>query len=68
MVGLARNVEKIEQISKTLDGPGRLYAVKCDITNEDEIKATFKWITEDIGPVHILVNNAGLTVPSTLTS
>lgn len=66
--GLARRIEKIEELAKNLEGePGRLYAVKCDITNECEILKVFKWITEDIGPVHVLVNNAGLTRPTTLT-
>jgi 3-oxoacyl-[acyl-carrier protein] reductase len=40
-------------------GPARAY--KADISNEDEVKATFKSIVGDFGKIDILVNNAGIT-------
>ncbi|XP_018576886.1 farnesol dehydrogenase-like [Anoplophora glabripennis] len=67
VVGLARRIEKIEELSNNLvDAPGKLYAVRCDVTKEDDILKAFKWVTDHIGPVHILVNNAGLTRPTHL--
>lgn len=33
--------------------------IKCDLSNEDEIKSAFKTITEKFGKVDILINNAG---------
>jgi enoyl-[acyl-carrier-protein] reductase (NADH) len=37
---------------------GKLYAVKCDITKEEDIKEAFKWVKDNLGGVDILVNNA----------
>lgn len=42
------------------------YSVQADLTNEDDILKTFKWIEQDIGPVSILINNAGIMVESSL--
>jgi NAD(P)-dependent dehydrogenase (short-subunit alcohol dehydrogenase family) len=38
--------------------PGKLYALKCDITKEEDIKEAFKWVKNNLGGVDILVNNA----------
>lgn len=68
MVGIARRVEKIEEIANGLKGaPGKLYALKCDVTVIDEVEKTFKLIKENIGIVQILVNNAGLCRIGSLT-
>lgn len=48
------------------DLPGKLYALKCDVTKEEDILKAFRWISENIGAVHILINNAGLTRPTNL--
>ncbi|KAJ8913673.1 hypothetical protein NQ315_007390 [Exocentrus adspersus] len=67
VVGIARRIEKIEELSKSLvDAPGKLYAVRCDVTKEEDILRMFKWVTDHVGPVHILINNAGLTRPTHL--
>lgn len=36
-------------------------AVKCDVTKAEEIDAAFKEVEEKLGPVEILVSNAGIT-------
>ncbi|XP_021929730.1 dehydrogenase/reductase SDR family member 11-like [Zootermopsis nevadensis] len=60
VVGLARRVEKIQELSATLKtAPGKLYAVKCDVTKEADVKETFRWVKSNLGGVDILVNNAG---------
>lgn len=38
-----------------------------DITNEQEIIDGFKWTVENVGPVHILINNAGVVADSDLS-
>ncbi|KAF5283348.1 hypothetical protein FQR65_LT13897 [Abscondita terminalis] len=70
VVGLARRNEKIEELSKKLQNQsGKLYAIKVDITKEEDILKAFKWISENLGPVHILINNAGIyTAQNLLTS
>ncbi|CAG9816099.1 unnamed protein product [Phaedon cochleariae] len=61
VVGLARRSEAIEKLARTLsDKKGKLYAVKADLSKEEDIKNAFKWTSENVGPVHILVNNAGI--------
>lgn len=37
------------------------------MTVEADIIAAFDWTSSNLGPVHILVNNAGLSLPTTLT-
>lgn len=61
VIGLARRVEKIEDLIKSL-GPtiGKIHAYKCDVSDQESIKAAFKWIEEKFGNTHILVNNAGV--------
>jgi NADP+-dependent farnesol dehydrogenase len=61
VVGLARRVERVEEIAKKLQGKkGKLHAVKADISKEEDILKAFKWTSDNLGPVHILVNNAGI--------
>ncbi|KAK5649469.1 hypothetical protein RI129_000498 [Pyrocoelia pectoralis] len=61
VVGMARRKEKVDELSGDLkNAPGKLYSVRVDVTNEAEIVQAFKWIKENVGSVHILVNNAGI--------
>ncbi|XP_017777390.1 PREDICTED: farnesol dehydrogenase-like [Nicrophorus vespilloides] len=66
VVGLARRVEMVQQHAKGLQGKrGKLYAYKADLTVEEDIIKAFKWTLENVGPVHILVNNAGTVTGGT---
>ncbi|MEE9415144.1 MAG: 3-oxoacyl-ACP reductase FabG [Acidimicrobiales bacterium] len=38
-----------------------LYAVKCDVSDSAQVDAAFSDIEENLGPVEILVSNAGIT-------
>lgn len=68
MVGISRKIERIEELSKKLlDHQTRLYPLKCDVRREDDIVKSFKWISENIGPISVLVNNAGITKSANLT-
>ena len=40
---------------------GMAIPMKCDIGNVDEIKMMFEKINSEVGPVDVLVNNAGIT-------
>nr|XP_023028671.1 farnesol dehydrogenase-like [Leptinotarsa decemlineata] len=61
VVGLARRKNKLEQIAGELSGKaGKFHPVQADISSEAEILSAFKWIKENLGPIHILVNNAGV--------
>ena len=61
MIGLARRSELVEEHAKKLSGKkGKLHAFKCDLRNEEDILKAFDWTTKNLGPVHILINNAGV--------
>ncbi|KAJ3664862.1 hypothetical protein Zmor_000402 [Zophobas morio] len=65
VAGIARRVDRIQELSKKLSGKkGHLYAVKADLSKEEDIVAAFKQVCDKYGPVHILVNNAGI-MPNT---
>lgn len=67
VIGLARRTEPIEQLSKDLhDHEGKLIAMKCDVTNFNEIVEVFKQIEEKFGAIHVLINNAGILANTTL--
>jgi len=58
----ARNVEKLEAVAAEIaaaGGTARAYAL--DVSSEDSIKSAAKAVLADLGAVHILVNNAGIT-------
>lgn len=58
---MARRTDRIETHSKALESEkGKLYAFKCDLTQPDQILSTFEAITHQLGPISVLVNNAGL--------
>lgn len=67
-MGLARRKEKIEEFAKQLEGkPGKLFAVQVDMMKEEDILNAFKWTTNNVGPVHILINNAGMMTYTSLS-
>ena len=56
-----------QELSKSLQSAtGKLYAVKCDVTNNSDIETAFKWVNDNLGGVDILVNNAGVALYSPL--
>uniref|UniRef100_A0A6P7FQH7 Farnesol dehydrogenase-like isoform X1 n=1 Tax=Diabrotica virgifera virgifera TaxID=50390 RepID=A0A6P7FQH7_DIAVI len=60
VVGAARRKENVDALAQKLQGKkGKLYAVKADVTKEEDIKELFKWTSANVGPVSILINNAG---------
>ncbi|XP_025832722.1 farnesol dehydrogenase-like isoform X1 [Agrilus planipennis] len=61
VAGFARKKERVQELFEKLQHEkGKLYVLMVDITNENEILTGFKWIKSNLGPVHILINNAGV--------
>lgn len=61
MVGLARRKHRIEEIADKLVGKkGKLYALEADVSKEEQILNAFEWTKKNVGPMHILINNAGI--------
>ena len=49
--------EAVDSISG--DGTDKVKAIKCDITSRRQVQKMVRKIEEDLGPVDILINNAG---------
>lgn len=69
VVGLARRTELVEKLKDQIpkNATGSLIARKCDLSNEEEIKETFAWIIKQYRGVDVLVNNAGILNPTSLS-
>ena len=58
----ARNVEKLAAVAAEIEAAGGVAkAYALDVASEDSIKTCAKSVLADLGSVHILVNNAGIT-------
>ena len=58
-----------QELSETLKGQkGRLLAMRCDVTKEDEILSVFERIKKDVGGVDVCINNAGIASDAPLLS
>ena len=58
----ARNVEKLAAVAAEIEAAGGVAkAYALDVASEDSIKTGAKSVLADLGSVHILVNNAGIT-------
>lgn len=67
VVGLARRKEKLDSLATTLTNRrGHFYPLVVDISNEEEVISAFDWTSQNLGPIHILVNNAGFLQSTTL--
>lgn len=64
---LARRVDKLEALAEEIKKTGRrAIAVKCDVTNEDEVKKAVEEIMAYYGKIDILFNNAGMAAAGTV--
>lgn len=45
---------------------GQFFPIACDLMNESDILNAFKWIDENIGGIHFMINNAGIIRISTI--
>ena len=60
LVLIARRIEKLEELKNELEQKGvKVLAVKCDVTNTDDIKNAANLSKQVFGKVDILVNCAG---------
>lgn len=57
-VGFLQDKEQAEETAALCDGGA---AIRIDVTSAEEVAAAFDQVEEQLGPVGILVNNAGIT-------
>lgn len=73
VIGCARRAEKIEELANkcanytpgkdcSQGGCGKITAIKCDLTNEQDILQMFQRIEKEFSHVDIVVNNAGTLI------
>jgi NAD(P)-dependent dehydrogenase (short-subunit alcohol dehydrogenase family) len=56
----ARSLDRLENAAEDIRSNGALaMAVQCDVTSESEVVAMFDRVDAELGPVGVLVNNAG---------
>ena len=56
---IARDVERVTPVASELGGGARAYG--CHVEDADEVQKTIAAVQADLGAVHGLVNNAGIT-------
>ncbi|WP_394133130.1 SDR family oxidoreductase [Shewanella maritima] len=52
--------EKLERACADLGATTEVQGYALDITDEEDVVAGFKYIREDLGHIHVLINNAGI--------
>ncbi|CAH2005641.1 unnamed protein product [Acanthoscelides obtectus] len=67
VVGVARRKDRLDELAQKTSGKkGKLYPIQGDVTKEEDIMRVFKWAKDNLGPVHVLVNNAGVLCNSAI--
>ncbi len=60
---IARREEVLRALAQRIENDGgRALVFPCDVGEEAQIRATVKKIDAELGPIHVLVNNAGTNV------
>jgi short-subunit dehydrogenase len=62
VVMAARDIDRLESAASEIRdnySGAELFPFRCDVTNQSEVDALFRKITEEFGSLDVLVNNAG---------
>ncbi|MFG3702085.1 3-oxoacyl-ACP reductase FabG [Micromonospora sp. NPDC047620] len=57
----AKQGDRVAVTHRSGDVPEGLFGVRCDVTDSDSVDAAFTAIEAELGPVEVLVANAGIT-------
>ncbi|XP_055678173.1 farnesol dehydrogenase [Lutzomyia longipalpis] len=60
VIGLARRSAMVEELAMGVTGSGKIHAIKCDMTDQNQVKSVFDSIRSDYGGIDVLISNAGL--------
>jgi NADP-dependent 3-hydroxy acid dehydrogenase YdfG len=57
----ARRVDRLEKLAEKIEsGGGRALALELDVTDEEQARAFMQRVSQELGSLHVLVNNAGV--------
>ncbi|BCJ30037.1 beta-ketoacyl-ACP reductase [Actinocatenispora sera] len=62
----AKQGDRVAVTHRGSEVPAGLYGVRCDITDPEQVDAAFGQIEAELGPVEVLVANAGITADTLL--
>src|SRR3954454_4373726 len=57
----AANGDRVAITHRGSGAPEGLYGVQCDVTSSEQVDAAFTAVEGELGPVEILISNAGMT-------
>jgi 3-oxoacyl-[acyl-carrier protein] reductase len=57
----AKQGDRVAVTHRSGEAPEGLFGVRCDVTDSDSVDAAFTAIEAELGPVEVLVANAGIT-------
>ncbi len=57
-----------ETVKEIVQLGGRAIAVRCDVTQEEEVDALIEQVDKQFGRVDIMINNAGIGMPNLSSS
>ena len=57
----AKQGDRVAVTHRSGEAPAGLFGVKCDVTDAESLDAAFTAIEAELGPVEVLVANAGIT-------
>jgi 7-alpha-hydroxysteroid dehydrogenase len=61
----ARSEAEVTGVAGEIAGrAGHVLALRCDVTHRRQVEGMLAAVEEALGPVHLLVNNAGHSAPS----
>ncbi|HYN28392.1 MAG TPA: beta-ketoacyl-ACP reductase [Dermatophilaceae bacterium] len=63
---LAAGGDRVAVTSRSGEGPDELLTVRCDVTDTASVDAAFTEVEDRLGPVEVLVANAGITADGLL--
>lgn len=65
---VGRDAARLAAMATQIGGPDRAVPVVADVTRADAVRAAFAAARQRLGPVHILVNNAGQAASATFAN
>jgi len=57
-----RQVEKLREVAGQFKGKPPIEVFPCDVASRENVNQMFSRIAETLGPIHILVNGAGVNI------